>query len=173
MGKSFSNWYYHQVDFSLFRCPDTKIYNNAAQHWNHTFYWYCITPQKTEPSAELKALIEKKWGSVDKFLDDFVAQATANFGSGWTWLVKSGDNLSILNTSNADNALKTNYQALLTVDIWEHAYYIDYRNLRASYLQNFTKIINWDFVNQNLKNGDWQFKFWGVIVHRPINSILL
>ena len=143
----------------LFRCTDVKIYNNAAQHWNHTFYWYCLTPNQTKPSAEVQALIEKKWGSVDKFLDDFVAQATANFGSGWTWLVKSGDNLSILNTSNADNALKTNYTALLTVDIWEHAYYIDYRNLRASYLQNFTKIINWDFVNQNFKNNSWEFKF--------------
>ena len=136
-----------------------KIFNNAAQHWNHTFYWYCISPEKSEPSAEVKAAIEKKWGSVDKFLDDFVAQATANFGSGWTWLVKSGDDLSILNTTNADNALKTNFTAILTVDIWEHAYYIDYRNLRASYLQNFTKIINWDFVNQNFKNNGWEFKF--------------
>ena len=107
----------------------------------------------------MKTLIEKRWGSVDKFLDDFIAQATANFGSAWTWLVKSGDNLSILNTSNADNTLKTDYQALLTVDIWEHAYYIDYRNLRPSYLQNFTKIINWDFVNQNMKRNTLDITF--------------
>jgi superoxide dismutase, Fe-Mn family len=143
----------------IIKCPDTKIYNNAAQHWNHTFYWYCISPQKTAPSAELKTLLEKKWGTVDKFLDEFIAQATANFGSGWTWLVKSGGDLSIISTSNADNTLKTNYQALLTVDIWEHAYYIDYRNLRASYLQNFTKIINWDFVSQNLKTTNLELKF--------------
>ena len=92
-------------------------------------------------------------------MDEFVAQATANFGSGWTWLAKLGNNLTILNTSNADNTLKSDYRALLTVDIWEHAYYIDYRNLRASYLQNFTKIINWDFVNQNLKTNNLDFKF--------------
>ena len=161
MGKSISHRYCHQVNVKPLRCPDVKIYNNAAQHWNHTFYWYCLTPNKTEPSGELKALIEKKWGTVDKFLDDFVANATANFGSGWTWLVKQGNELSILNTSNADNALKTNYTALLTVDIWEHAYYIDYRNLRASYLNNFKQIINWDFVNQNFKSTNgFEFKFW-------------
>lgn len=118
MGKSLSHRYHHQVISNQSRCPDVKIYNNAAQHWNHTFYWYCISPEKTQPSPQLKALIEQKWGSVDKFLDDFVSQATANFGSGWTWLVKAGNELSIINTSNADNTLKTNYQALLTVDIW-------------------------------------------------------
>jgi superoxide dismutase, Fe-Mn family len=160
MGKVISWGYHQEVVIIPFSCPDIKIYNNAAQHWNHTFYWYCINPEPTKPSAQLQALIEAKWGSVDKFLDDFIANATANFGSGWTWLVKSGANLSIINTSNADNALKTNYQALLTVDIWEHAYYIDYRNLRASYLQNFSKIINWDFVSQNLKNGGCQLKLW-------------
>ena len=160
MGKSISHWYSHQVTIKLWRCPDVKIYNNAAQHWNHTFYWYCLSPNKTEPSPQLKVLIEIKWGSVDKFLEDFVAQATANFGSGWTWLVRAGDDLAIMNTSNADNPLKSNYQALLTVDIWEHAYYIDYRNLRASYLNNFTSIINWDFVNQNFKTGSFDLKFW-------------
>jgi Fe-Mn family superoxide dismutase len=80
-------------------------------------------------------------------LTEFINQATANFGSGWTWLAKLGDELTIINTSNADNLLKSGYQTLLTVDIWEHAYYIDYRNLRASYLQNFAQIINWDFVS--------------------------
>lgn len=153
MGKSQPYGYCHKVKIRPCSCPDVKIYNNAAQHWNHTFYWYCISPEKTQPSAQLRTLIEAKWGTIDKFLDEFISNATANFGSGWTWLVKAGNDLAIINTSNADNTLKTNYQALLTVDIWEHAYYIDYRNLRASYLQNFASIINWDFVSQNLKNG--------------------
>lgn len=151
MGESFFGRHRSEVRIGLFRCPDVKIYNNAAQHWNHTFYWYCITPNKTEPSPQLKALLVKKWGSVDNFLTEFINQATANFGSGWTWLGKLGDELSIINTSNADNLLKAGYQTLLTVDIWEHAYYIDYRNVRATYLQNFAQIINWDFVSQNLQ----------------------
>lgn len=134
------------------RCKDTKIFNNAAQHWNHTFYWYCLTPNQSEPNGELKDQIVKKWGSVQGFLDEFKAQATANFGSGWTWLAKQGQEVSIVNTSNAGNPLTSNLQPLLTVDIWEHAYYIDYRNARATYLNNFTDLINWDFVNGNFKS---------------------
>ena len=133
----------------LFSCKDTKIFNNAAQHWNHTFYWYCMTPEKTEPEGPLGEAIKARWGSVDKFLEDFSAQAVANFGSGWTWLAKQGDDVAIINTSNAGNPLLSNYQPLLTVDIWEHAYYIDYRNARAQNLQNFCGLINWKIVAQN------------------------
>ncbi len=93
-----------------------------------------MTPDANEPSGQLKDAINSRWGSTDKFLQDFSAQAVANFGSGWTWLAKQGNDLAIVNTSNAGNPLTSNYQPLLTVDIWEHAYYIDYRNLRAKYL---------------------------------------
>jgi len=147
------------VPIRLFRCKDTKIFNNGAQHWNHTFYWNCITPHKTEPEGKLKELIVNKWGSVGEFLKDFSAQAVANFGSGWTWLAKQNDEIAIFNTSNAGNPLTNNYFPLLTVDVWEHAYYIDYRNARATYLQNFNGIINWNFVSKNFEEGKTNLKF--------------
>ena len=99
----------------------------------------------------MKNLIESKWGSTAKFLDDFATQATANFGSGWTWLAKQGQEIAIVNTSNAGNPLTSNYQPLLTVDIWEHAYYIDYRNARRTYVDTFCSLINWKFVEGNFK----------------------
>lgn len=108
-----------------------------------------MTPVQNEPTGALKDAIVAKWGSVQKFLEDFSAQAVANFGSGWTWLAKQGNDIAIVNTSNAGNPLTNNYQPLLTVDIWEHAYYIDYRNARAKYLENFSKLINWKFVEGN------------------------
>jgi Fe-Mn family superoxide dismutase len=104
-------------------------------------------------------LIENKWGSVDAFLKDFSAQAVANFGSGWTWLAKQNEDIAIFNTSNAGNPLTNNYVPLLTVDVWEHAYYIDYRNARATYLQNFNGLINWKFVSENFENGKVGLKF--------------
>lgn len=110
-----------------------------------------MTPDHYEPEGQVKDAIVKKWGSVDKFLEDFTAQATANFGSGWTWLARQGQDVAIVNTSNAGNPLTSNYQPLLTVDIWEHAYYIDYRNARAQYLANFQKLINWKFVENNFR----------------------
>jgi Fe-Mn family superoxide dismutase len=90
-----------------------------------------------------------KWGGVEEFLKDFSAQAVANFGSGWTWLAKNNEDIAIFNTSNAGNPLTNNYTPLLTVDVWEHAYYIDYRNARATYLQNFNGLIDWRFVSKN------------------------
>lgn len=105
-----------------------------------------MTPDKNEPSGELLQAITNKWGGVDKFLDDFSANAVANFGSGWTWLAKKDNQVSIVNTSNAGNPLVDNFQPLLTIDIWEHAYYIDYRNVRAQYVKNFCSLINWKFV---------------------------
>lgn len=108
-----------------------------------------MTPDKTEPTGQLLDAINKRWGSVDDCLKDFSAQAVANFGSGWTWLARTGDEIVIFNTSNAGNPLTSNYQPLLTVDIWEHAYYIDYRNVRAQYVSNFTGLINWKFVESN------------------------
>lgn len=124
------------------------IFNNAAQVWNHTFYWNCLTPNaKGEPSGQLADAIKQKWGSFEAFKQLFSQSAVSNFGSGWTWLVKNQDgSLDILNTSNAGLPMKEGKKALLTCDIWEHAYYIDYRNARPSYVENFWKLANWDFV---------------------------
>ena len=104
-------------------------------------------------------MLDSKWGNVDNFLKDFSAQAVANFGSGWTWLAKNKDEIAIINTSNAGNPLTSNYQPLLTVDVWEHAYYIDYRNARATYVQNFNSIIDWNFVNKNFESDKVALKF--------------
>lgn len=127
------------------------IFNNAAQVWNHTFYWNCLAPNAGgSPTGAIAQAITKTWGSFEKFKEDFSAQAAGNFGSGWTWLVKnSSGNLEILNTSNADTAMKHDKKALLTLDVWEHAYYVDYRNARPKYIEAFWNLINWDFVNKN------------------------
>ena len=108
-----------------------------------------MCPEKNEPSGALLDAINKRWGSTEKLLEDFSAQAVANFGSGWTWLAKNKEDLAIINTSNAGNPLTSNYQPLMTVDIWEHAYYIDYRNARAKYVGDFCSLINWKFVEGN------------------------
>ena len=122
------------------------IFNNAAQHWNHSFYWECLTTAGGEPAGPLAAMITRDFGSLSQFKEKFVASAIGNFGSGWTWLVKKGDHLSIENTSNAAMPFQDNKKPILTCDVWEHAYYIDYRNNRAAYLEAFWKIINWKFV---------------------------
>ena len=126
------------------------VFNNAAQVWNHTFYWNCLTPKSGEPTGKLLEAINAKWGSVDAFKTAFNASAAGNFGSGWTWLVKKADgSLDIVNTSNAATPLTTSDKPLLTCDVWEHAYYIDYRNARPKYLENFWALVNWDFAAKN------------------------
>ncbi|MGB6009238.1 superoxide dismutase [Fe] [Castellaniella sp.] len=128
------------------------VFNNAAQVWNHTFYWNSLSPKGGgEPSGALRKAIEAKWGSVDAFKDAFSKSAAGNFGSGWTWLVKKADGtLDIVNTSNAGTTVTTTDKALLTCDVWEHAYYIDYRNARPTYLEHFWNLVNWDFAAANL-----------------------
>ncbi len=128
------------------------VFNNAAQVWNHTFYWNSLSPKGGgEPSGALRQAIEAKWGSVDAFKAAFTQSAAGNFGSGWTWLVKKADgSLDIVNTSNAGTIVTTADKALLTCDVWEHAYYIDYRNARPKYLENFWNLVNWDFAAANL-----------------------
>jgi Fe-Mn family superoxide dismutase len=129
------------------------IFNNAAQNWNHTFYWNCLSPQGGgEPTGALADAINKSFGSFAQFKDKFTAAATTLFGSGWAWLVKNPDgSLAIEPLSNAGNPLKDGKPPLLTCDVWEHAYYIDYKNARPSYVEAFWKIINWPFVAGNLK----------------------
>ncbi|MCB1762261.1 MAG: superoxide dismutase [Fe] [Gammaproteobacteria bacterium] len=128
------------------------IFNNAAQVWNHTFYWNCLSPNGGgTPSGALAAAIDKAFGSFDEFKKAFSTSAATNFGSGWTWLVKnSDDSVAIVNTSNAGNPMTSGQTPLLTIDVWEHAYYIDYRNARPKYLEEIWKLINWDFVAANL-----------------------
>lgn len=128
------------------------IFNNAAQVWNHTFYWHCLAPQAGgEPTGALAEAINAAFGSFAAFKDAFTKSAIGNFGSGWTWLVKKADgSLAIVNTSNAATPLTSSDTPLLTVDVWEHAYYIDYRNARPKYLESFWALVNWDFVSKNL-----------------------
>ena len=127
------------------------IFNNSAQVWNHTFFWNCMSPNGGgAPTGKVADAINAKWGSFDKFKEEFQKSAVSNFGSGWTWLVKKADGtVDIVNTSNAGTPLTTENKALLTVDVWEHAYYIDYRNARPKFVESWWNIVNWDFVNQN------------------------
>lgn len=127
------------------------IFNNAAQIWNHTFYWHCLSPKSSgEPTGKLADAIKKTFGSFEEFKKLFTQTSVTTFGSGWGWLVKNakGD-LEIISTSNAGTPMTQDKKALLTCDVWEHAYYIDYRNARPTYLDNFWKIVNWDFVTEN------------------------
>ncbi|MCX2496696.1 superoxide dismutase [Fe] [Plesiomonas shigelloides] len=128
------------------------IFNNAAQVWNHTFYWNCLAPQAGgEPTGALADAINQAFGSFNAFKTQFNDAAVKNFGSGWTWLVKKADgSLAIVNTSNAGCPLTEGHTPLLTVDVWEHAYYIDYRNVRPNYLNGFWALVNWNFVAKNL-----------------------
>jgi Fe-Mn family superoxide dismutase len=127
-------------------------FNNAAQVFNHDFYWSGLTPEKTSCSPALHAQVEKDFGSMQRLKEEFTANAAKNFGSGWTWLVFKNGKLQIINTSNADTPVKDGVSVLLTCDVWEHAYYIDYRNARPSYLEKWWDIVNWDFVSQNFAN---------------------
>jgi Fe-Mn family superoxide dismutase len=128
------------------------IFNNAAQVWNHTFYWNCLSPNGGgEPSGALGTAINSAFGSFDAFKQKFTDSAVTNFGSGWTWLVKNSDGaLEIVNTSNAGCPLTENKKPVMTCDVWEHAYYIDYRNARPKYLEHFWNLVNWEFVSGNL-----------------------
>ena len=132
---------------------DGGVFNNAAQIWNHSFFWNCLSPKcHGFPVDEIKESIEKTFGTFEKFKEEFNKQALSNFGSGWTWLVKNRDGaISILNTSNADLPLRHDKIPLMVVDVWEHAYYIDYRNSRANFLNAFWNLVNWEFVNNQYK----------------------
>ena len=127
------------------------IFNNAAQVWNHSFYWNCLSPQGGgEPTGALKEAINTKFGSFEEFKKQFTATCVGTFGSGWGWLVKTPTGeLELVSTSNAATPLTSVNKALLTCDVWEHAYYIDYRNSRPNYMAAFWNLVNWDFVSKN------------------------
>ncbi len=128
------------------------IFNNVAQAWNHSFYWQGIKPNGGGlPTGEIAGKINAAWGAYDKFVEELKNAGVTQFGSGWAWLVLEQGALKIVKTANADNPLTKNMKPLLTIDVWEHAYYLDYQNRRADYLAAFIdKLINWDFVNSNL-----------------------
>lgn len=130
------------------------IFNNAGQSWNHTFFWSCMKPNGGgHPEEPLMDQIKAKWGDYDSFCEAFEKSAVGNFGSGWTWLVEKEDgSLDIVNTSNAGTPITTPDIPLLTVDVWEHAYYLDYQNARASFVKNYLEhLVNWDFAEKNYK----------------------
>ena len=138
----------------IIRRASGGIFNNAAQIWNHTFYWNCLSPKGGgEPAGELANAITKQFGSFAQFKEKFTSATVTLFGSGWVWPVKNADrSLSIETTSNAGIPLTDGKKASLTCDVWEHAYYIDYRNARAKYVEAFWNLVNWEFVAQNLAN---------------------
>ena len=129
------------------------LFNNAAQVWNHTFYWHCLSPNGGgEPKGKLLDKITASFGSFAAFKEQFTQASIATFGSGWGWLVQDKDgHLKIISTSNAGTPMTEGLTALLTCDVWEHAYYIDYRNMRPDYLNAFWNLVNWEFVTNNLK----------------------
>ncbi|MGY0503788.1 superoxide dismutase [Fe] [Luteimonas sp. e5] len=129
------------------------VFNNAAQVWNHTFYWNCLSPNGGgEPSGKLADAINAAFGDFAKFKEEFTKTAVGTFGSGWAWLVQRGDgSVALVSTSNAATPLTGDDTPLLTCDVWEHAYYIDYRNARPKYLEHFWNLVNWDFVAKNMK----------------------
>ena len=135
----------------IMAAPAGPVFNNAAQVWNHTFFWNSLSPNGGgEPTGALADAINAKWGSFAAFQEEFNDKAVNNFGSSWTWLVKNADgSLEIVNTSNAGTPMTNGQTALLTVDLWEHAYYIDYRNVRPDYLKGFWALANWDFAAAN------------------------
>jgi Fe-Mn family superoxide dismutase len=135
---------------------EAGVFNNAAQIWNHTFYWHCMKPGGGgQPTGDLAAAINRDFGSLEKLNEELANAGATQFGSGWAWLVLGKDKkLAVTKTANADLPMKHGQKALLTIDVWEHAYYIDFRNQRPKYIETFLKhLVNWDYALENLKKG--------------------
>jgi Fe-Mn family superoxide dismutase len=133
------------------RSSEGKLFNNAAQAWNHDFYWHSLAPDARAPSAALRQRLERDFGSFESFLDRFAAAANGQVGSGWAWLVDQDGKLQVVATSNADTPMAHGVRCLLTLDVWEHAYYVDYRNQRERYVKAvLEKRLNWEFAEKNL-----------------------
>jgi superoxide dismutase, Fe-Mn family len=137
----------------IVRSSTGKVFNNAAQAWNHDFYWHSLSPRATEPSPALRKALEKDFGSHQAFVDKLAAAANGQFGSGWAWLVRKDGRLEVMATPNAETPMAQGTRCLLTLDVWEHAYYIDYRNQREKYVQALIeKRLNWEFAENNLNS---------------------
>jgi Fe-Mn family superoxide dismutase len=132
------------------RASKGKLFNNAAQAWNHDFYWHSLSPKRQRPSGALLHRLEKDFGSYERFADAFAAAAVGQFGSGWAWLVDKDGKLQVTATSNADTPMAHGTKCLLTLDVWEHAYYVDYRNERERYVSAVMDRLNWQFAENNL-----------------------
>jgi len=143
----------HQTLEEVILGSEGAVFNNAAQVWNHTFYWHCMKPNGGgRPTGELAEAIVRDFGSFERFREEFANAAATQFGSGWAWLVLEKGKLAVTKTGNADLPMKHGQKALLTLDVWEHAYYVDFRNARPKYIDTFLeKLVNWDFVAQNFK----------------------
>ena len=139
----------------IIKSSEGPLFNNSAQVWNHTFFWSCMKPSGGgAPTGDLASAIDRDFGSLDKFKEEFSNAAATQFGSGWAWLVLDGGKLSVMKTANADLPMKHGKKAILTIDVWEHAYYIDHRNARPKFIETFlTSLANWDFALENLKKG--------------------
>ncbi|HUD96345.1 MAG TPA: superoxide dismutase [Woeseiaceae bacterium] len=136
----------------IVRNTEGSVFNSAAQVWNHDFYWKCMKPGGGgKPAGDVEKLLSRDFGSLDRFRQDFAEAASNEFGSGWTWLVMDNGKLRVISTTDADTPLTKNLTALLTLDVWEHAYYLDYQNERDAYIEAFLDhLINWDFARENL-----------------------
>ncbi|HSM29365.1 MAG TPA: superoxide dismutase [Woeseiaceae bacterium] len=155
-GTQFEDLPLEQIIVSARDKAEIDILNNAAQAWNHTFFWQSLSPTgQSEPVGRIRDLIEDEFGGIDTFKKKFRAAATSQFGSGWTWLVLDSGKLRIMSTSNADSPIGTHMTPLLTLDVWEHAYYLDYQNERARYVDAFLdKLIDWRFALDNVQVGE-------------------
>ena len=155
-GTQFEDLPLEQIIVSARERAEIDILNNAAQAWNHTFFWQSLSPTgQSEPVGRIRDLIEDEFGGIDKFKKEFRAAATSQFGSGWTWLVLDSGKLRIMSTTNADSPIGTHMTPLLTLDVWEHAYYLDYQNERARYVDAFLdKLIDWRFALDNVQVGE-------------------
>ncbi len=153
-GSQFENAELEQVIKATSENPEfSKLFNNAAQVWNHWFYWSCFDPRGAKsPPLKVQSAIESAFGSVEQFKNEFSAAATAQFGSGYAWLVQEGENLRVITSSNAQSPIALNVKPLLGLDVWEHAYYLDYQNRRKDYVGAFVNnMINWEFVEYNME----------------------
>ena len=147
-------WETKSLEDVVREAPAVGLFNNAAQHFNHSFFWKCLTPAGGgRPQGALLDAVVEAWGSFEGFREAFSKAAAGNFGSGWTWLVKNAEGeLEIVSTSNADTPLRAGLRPILTIDVWEHAYYIDYRNARAKFIEAFfEKLVNWKFAEENFR----------------------
>jgi Fe-Mn family superoxide dismutase len=151
-GTKYEDMILEDVVRTSFKKKDTSVYNNASQTWNHSFLWASMKPNGgARPTGALTGLINDRFGNLDGFRNEFRESATGQFGSGWTWLVADDDTLAIVSTPDADSPLTTDAMPLLTLDVWEHAYYLDYQNSREEYVDAFlNNLINWDFAQANL-----------------------
>src|ERR1051326_2537882 len=155
LGTRFAGMQLEDVVRSTFKDESKRqIFDNAAQAWNHTFFWASLTPLGGKPSATMMQALERDFGSYDKFAEQFATEGAAQFGSGWVWLVASGGKLAIEKTPNAVTPMAEGKHCLLTIDVWEHAYYLDYQNRRPDFLKAVTgKLLNWDFAAQNFQRA--------------------